>query len=97
MDETREEKIERILAQQREYRIQITHSDGTLEHRILYALREDGALKLFDDMFMSLHRCGKLLNAKTGTELTEDLSDVARLELLDYLSDAVLASYECYV
>lgn len=87
------DNAQKILDMQREYPIRLTARDGTQSIVYLYALTEQFAIRLFDEMFMSIHGTGKLLPIDSAEPIADERREVVRMELLDYLSDVVLADY----
>ena len=94
------EKFEKMMAMMRDYPLRITLSDGKVVMDTIPSMHEAFALRHFDEMFMALHSTRRLY-ATVPDIVDNDMSYFAktyesavRIELLDYLSDVVLASYE---
>lgn len=86
--------IDKNIGTTREYTVLVHRQDGDAVAFPLMAMNEQLAYKQFDSMYMSLNNTGQVYPyGVAGGGMTEKFTDAVRIELLDYLTDATLASY----
>ena len=77
--------IDEHAARGREYTVLVVNADASTETFPLVAVNEQAAYRVLDSMYMALNNGEQVYGRQ--------LLDAVRVELLDYLTDATLASY----